>query len=68
MTELPPPPGSAALEAEHWCRVELYGRQPVEPLRTLASMDRTFVMERPGELRGLVEAFAERLADFARRN
>lgn len=31
----------------------------------LASLDRPFVIERPDELRGLVEAFAERLVHCA---
>ncbi|MGI5447761.1 hypothetical protein ACQEVM_18765 [Streptomyces sp. CA-243310] len=34
----------------------------------LASLDRPFVIDRPVELRGLVEAFAERLAESARRS
>lgn len=32
----------------------------------LASLDRPFVVERPDELRGLITAFAARLADSAR--
>ncbi|MEU6389517.1 YafY family protein [Streptomyces sp. NPDC046939] len=53
--------------AERWLRVELRAERLdwLPPL--IASLDRPFVIERPDELRGLVTAFADRLASRARR-
>ncbi|WP_371680891.1 helix-turn-helix transcriptional regulator [Streptomyces sp. NBC_01276] len=67
VTELPSPAG-AGPGTEAWCRVELRVERLDWLPAVLSSMDRPFVIERPQELRGLVEAFAERLADSARRN
>ncbi|WP_328863749.1 helix-turn-helix transcriptional regulator [Streptomyces virginiae] len=63
-----PSPGGADPVTERWCRVELRADRLDWLPAVLASMDRPFVIERPDELRGLVEAFAERLADLARRS
>ncbi|GAA5023422.1 YafY family protein [Kitasatospora paranensis] len=51
---------------ERWLLVDLRAERLdwLPPL--LASLDRPFVIERPGELRDLVVAFANRLADRAR--
>jgi predicted DNA-binding transcriptional regulator YafY len=51
---------------ERWLRVELRAERLdwLPPL--LASLDRPFVIERPGELRDLVVALADRLASSAR--
>ncbi|WP_369221219.1 helix-turn-helix transcriptional regulator [Streptomyces sp. R39] len=53
--------------AERWLRVELRAERLdwLPPL--LASLDRPFVIERPGELRDLVVAHADRVAACARR-
>ncbi|MER5777418.1 YafY family protein [Streptomyces sp. NPDC002039] len=51
-----------------WCRVELRVDRLDWLPAVLASLDRPFAVDRPVELRGLVEAFAERLADSARRS
>ncbi|WP_030764243.1 MULTISPECIES: helix-turn-helix transcriptional regulator [unclassified Streptomyces] len=67
VAELPSPGGSDPM-TERWCRVELRAERLDWLPAVLASMDRPFVIERPDELRGLVAAFAERLADFARRS
>ncbi|MER7826308.1 YafY family protein [Streptomyces sp. NPDC096097] len=67
VAELPSPDG-ADPATEGWCRVELRAERLDWLPAVLASMDRPFVIERPEELRGLVAAFAERLADFARRS
>ncbi|MDH6627703.1 putative DNA-binding transcriptional regulator YafY [Streptomyces sp. LBL] len=64
VTELPSP-GGASPGAERCCRVELRVERLDWLPAVLASLDRPFVIERPDELRGLVEAFAERLANFA---
>ncbi|MFJ3234086.1 helix-turn-helix transcriptional regulator [Streptomyces sp. NPDC086787] len=53
---------------ERWCRVELRADRLDWLPAVLASLDRPFVVERPDELRGLVEAFAERLANYARQS
>ncbi|MFI7359042.1 helix-turn-helix transcriptional regulator [Streptomyces avidinii] len=69
VTELPPPPpGSADPGTENWCRVELRVDRLDWLPAVLASLDRPFAIEGPDELRGLVEAFAERLANSARRS
>ncbi|MEU1229427.1 YafY family protein [Streptomyces sp. NPDC005828] len=52
--------------AEHWLRVELRAQQLDWLPRTLASLDRPFVIERPDELRDLVIALADRLTSCAR--
>ncbi|MFJ4501185.1 helix-turn-helix transcriptional regulator [Streptomyces sp. NPDC088864] len=62
-----PSPGSAEPDTERWCRVALRVERLDWLPAVLASLDRPFVIERPDELRGLVEAFAERLKDSARR-
>ncbi|MGW6575008.1 helix-turn-helix transcriptional regulator [Streptomyces sp. NPDC054945] len=67
VAELPSPDGADPV-TEGWCRVELRAERLDWLPAVLASMDRPFVIERPDELRGLVAAFAERLADFARRS
>lgn len=66
VTELPAP-DSADPVTECWCRVELRAHRLDWLPAVLASLDRPFAIERPDELRGLVEAFAERLANSARR-
>ncbi|MFF4490063.1 helix-turn-helix transcriptional regulator [Streptomyces sp. NPDC001544] len=61
--------GSAAGEdraVERWRRVELRVERLDWLPPVLASLDRPFVVERPGELRDLVGAFADRLACYAR--
>ncbi|MFE2597776.1 helix-turn-helix transcriptional regulator [Streptomyces sp. NPDC059396] len=67
VTELPAP-GSADPVTERWCSVELRADRLDWLPAVLASLDRPFAIERPDELRGLVEAFAERLANSARRS
>ncbi|MFF4017238.1 helix-turn-helix transcriptional regulator [Streptomyces sp. NPDC001843] len=52
--------------AERWRRVELRAERLDWLPPVLASLDRPFVVERPGELRDLVSAFADRLASYAR--
>ncbi|MFG2647837.1 helix-turn-helix transcriptional regulator [Streptomyces sp. NPDC048436] len=52
--------------AERWLRVELRAERLEWLPPVLASLDRPFVIERPDELRGLVTAFADRLASRAR--
>ncbi|MEV5477885.1 YafY family protein [Streptomyces sp. NPDC052207] len=51
--------------AERW-RVELRAERLDWLPPVLASLDRPFVVERPDELRDLIEAFADRLASYAR--
>ncbi|OON81291.1 helix-turn-helix transcriptional regulator [Streptomyces tsukubensis] len=62
-----PSPGDAAPEPERWSRVDLRVERLDWLPAVLASLDRPFVIERPDELRGLVEALAEQLAHSARR-
>ncbi|MFI6702910.1 helix-turn-helix transcriptional regulator [Streptomyces sp. NPDC050509] len=57
----------ADADAAHWSRVELRVERLDWLPAVLASLDRPFVIERPDELRDLVEALAGRLADSARR-
>ncbi|MEV0281639.1 transcriptional regulator [Streptomyces sp. NPDC050610] len=68
--ELPPseaaPPEAAPPGDGPWCRAELRVERLDWLPAVLASLDRPFVIERPDELRGLVGAFAERLAASAR--
>ncbi|MCX5269956.1 YafY family protein [Streptomyces sp. NBC_00199] len=52
---------------ERWLRVELRVQRLDWLPRTLASLDRPFVIERPAELRDLVVALAGRLTACARR-
>ncbi|MFG2573689.1 helix-turn-helix transcriptional regulator [Streptomyces sp. NPDC048481] len=52
---------------ERWWRVELRVERLDWLPSVLASLDRPFAVERPDELRGLVVAFADRLASRARR-
>ncbi|MEU8471489.1 transcriptional regulator [Streptomyces sp. NPDC029006] len=52
---------------ERWSRVDMRVERLDWLPAVLASLDRPFVIERPDELRGLVSAFAARLADSARR-
>lgn len=63
-----PSPSSADPETEGWSRVELRVDRLGWLPAVLASLDRPFVIERPDELRGLVEALAERLTHSARRS
>ncbi|MEU1364560.1 YafY family protein [Streptomyces sp. NPDC005803] len=63
-----PPPADAEPEAERWARVDLRVERLDWLPAVLASLDRPFVIERPDELRALVEALAERLTASARRN
>lgn len=63
-----PSPNSADPETERWSRVELRVDRLDWLPAVLASLDRPFVIERPDELRGLVEALAERLTQSARRS
>ena len=58
-------PGTAP-GAERWLRVDLRVERLDWLPAVLASLDRPFVIERPDELRGLVLAFADRLASYAR--
>ncbi|WP_037852521.1 helix-turn-helix transcriptional regulator [Streptomyces sp. NRRL S-340] len=65
-----PPSGSgpdAAPSAARWFRVALRVERLDWLPGLLASLDRPFVIERPGELRDLVAALADRLAHHARR-
>ncbi|MFJ6252825.1 MULTISPECIES: helix-turn-helix transcriptional regulator [unclassified Streptomyces] len=61
-------PSSADPDNERWRRVELRVERLDWLPAILASLDRPFVIERPDELRGLVEALAERLKNSARRS
>ncbi|MFJ7206534.1 helix-turn-helix transcriptional regulator [Streptomyces sp. NPDC098789] len=68
VTALPTPPEPPeSQDAAPWCRVELRVERLDWLPAVLASLDRPFVIERPDELRGLVETFAERLVRSARR-
>lgn len=67
IVEESPPAGGADSDATHWSRVELRVERLDWLPAVLASLDRPFVIERPDELRDLVEALAGRLADSARR-
>ena len=63
----PPPAGTPPEETARWLRVELRAERLdwLPPL--LASLDLPFVIERPAELRDLVQALAGRLSASARR-
>ncbi|MEU8591026.1 YafY family protein [Streptomyces sp. NPDC048664] len=67
VASLEEPPAGADPAAERWLRVELRVQELDWLPPVLASLDRPFVIERPEELRGLVTAFADRLASRARR-
>ena len=62
-----PPAAGADPHTQPWFRVELHAEQLdwLPPL--LASLGRPFAVERPGELRNLITALADRLATSARR-
>lgn len=60
-------PGDTASEPNRWCRVDLRVEHLDWLPAVLASLDRPFIIDRPNELRALVEAFAERLTQSARR-
>lgn len=62
-----PPPADAGPQTGRWVRVDLRVERLDWLPAVLASLDRPFVIDRPDELRGLVEALAERLAHSARR-
>ncbi|WP_406095468.1 helix-turn-helix transcriptional regulator [Streptomyces sp. NBC_01013] len=62
-----PLPDDAGPEAAPWARVDLRVERLDWLPAVLASLDRPFAIERPDELRILVEALAARLADSARR-
>ncbi|GAA3588620.1 WYL domain-containing protein [Nonomuraea rosea] len=75
VTEPPPASGTESgtesgtdSGTEHWSRVELRVERLDWLPAVLASLDRPFVIERPGELRDLVAALADRLAQSARRS
>ncbi|MFI7420531.1 helix-turn-helix transcriptional regulator [Nonomuraea sp. NPDC049684] len=59
--------GEAGSAGERWWRVELRAERLDWLPAVLAALDRPFVIERPGELRDLVLAAADRLAARARR-
>ncbi|MDQ0757779.1 helix-turn-helix transcriptional regulator [Streptomyces canus] len=59
------PAAGADPETGRWLRVEIRAEQLDWLPPVLASLDRPFVIERPDELRGLVAAFADRLASYA---
>ncbi|MGW2543299.1 helix-turn-helix transcriptional regulator [Kitasatospora sp. NPDC001574] len=63
-----PTPDDADRQADGWSRVDLRVDRLDWLPATLASLDRPFSIERPAELRELVEALAERLARSARRS
>ncbi|MFI8185982.1 helix-turn-helix transcriptional regulator [Actinacidiphila glaucinigra] len=63
-----PSPSSADPQTVRWSRVGLRVEQLDWLPAVLASLDRPFIVERPDELRGLVEALAERLTNSARRS
>jgi hypothetical protein len=60
--------GGADPQAERWFRVELHAERLDWLPSLLASLDRPFAVERPGEFRDLVAALVGRLATSARRN
>ncbi|MEU5861914.1 YafY family protein [Nonomuraea sp. NPDC047529] len=60
------PAGEAGPAAERWLRVELRAERLDWLPAVLAALDRPFVIERPGELRDLVLAVADRLTSRAR--
>jgi predicted DNA-binding transcriptional regulator YafY len=63
--ELPPRPSGADGDTQRWFRAELRVARLDWLPPVLASLDLPFVIERPGELRGLVTALADRLAASA---
>lgn len=67
MIEEPPSGSSADPDIQPWSRVELRAERLDWVPAVLASLDLPFVIERPDELRDLVQAFADRLTQSARR-
>lgn len=67
VTELPPADGADPADGG-WCRAELRVARLDWLPGVLAALDLPFVVERPDELRGLVEDLARRLAESARRD
>ncbi|WP_329246693.1 YafY family transcriptional regulator [Actinoallomurus sp. NBC_01490] len=65
--EVPSPPRSKdeAVRSEGWCRVRLRAERLEWIPPRLAALDRPFVIEQPGELRGLVDDLARRLTRYA---
>ncbi|GAB3463554.1 WYL domain-containing protein [Streptomonospora sediminis] len=63
----PGPAADAGPEGERWLRVELRAERLDWLPPVLAALDRPFAIERPDELRGLVTAFARRIASYADR-
>jgi len=61
-----PSPAGTDRETERWLRVELRAERLDWLPRALASVDLPFVIEQPADLRGLVIAYADRLAASAR--
>jgi predicted DNA-binding transcriptional regulator YafY len=63
------PPGESGAEADtgNWLRVEMHVERLDWLPAVLASLDLPFAVERPGELRDLVTALADRLTRSARR-
>ncbi|MFD7079675.1 helix-turn-helix transcriptional regulator [Streptomyces sp. NPDC059918] len=61
-----PSEGGRGSDAEPWSRVDMRVERLDWLPAVLASLDRPFVIERPGELRALVARFAARLAESAR--
>lgn len=66
LEEYEPGPGHDRA-GERWLRVELRAERLDWLPPVLAALDRPFVIERPGELRDLVTALADRLASCAHR-
>ncbi|MFJ8009491.1 helix-turn-helix transcriptional regulator [Streptomyces fagopyri] len=66
IVEEAPPSGGGESVAGRWSRVDLRVDRLDWLPAVLASLDRPFVIERPDELRCLVEAFAARLSDWGR--
>ncbi|MFE5537567.1 helix-turn-helix transcriptional regulator [Streptomyces sp. NPDC056492] len=61
-----PSEGGLGSDTEPWSRVDMRVERLDWLPAVLASLDRPFVIERPGELRALVARFAARLAESAR--
>ncbi|MFF3653217.1 helix-turn-helix transcriptional regulator [Streptomyces sp. NPDC002181] len=61
-----PSEGGRGSDTEPWSRVDMRVERLDWLPAVLASLDRPFVIERPGELRALVARFAARLAESAR--
>jgi hypothetical protein len=63
-----PADGAADLQTERWLHVELDAERLDWLAPVLASLDLSFIIERPDDLRGLVTELADRLAVSARRS